>query len=102
MVQYPEVWERSSSSVPVNEVVTVGTDSTELAPAADSDVFVRSILLVNTDASVTCYIGIGEAATTAMFPLLAGAGIELDTLLAVNGICASGDATIAVVVSEKG
>lgn len=76
-----------------NATVAVGATSTALIGASPNAA--RHTTLVNTG-SQTVYLGFDEAATTAMFPLAAGAVKETDYLGAINGIVASGTNNVAV------
>jgi hypothetical protein len=70
--------------------VTVTTSSTEIAAANSS----RSSLLIRNKGDVSIYLALGEAATTSDLELEANGDLQLSGGQAVNGITASGTATV--------
>ena len=81
---------------PDNSIVSVGSSSTPLLAAADAGVRKRKAVLYNMGAQ-TVSLREGAAPTAGThFPLVAGATITVETLLAVNGIVASGTCNVAV------
>jgi len=75
--------------------VNVTNSSTALIAAAAAGTVERTTILRNTG-SVTAYLGFGATATTSMFPLGAGESLRTGFTGAINGITASGTATVFV------
>jgi len=74
--------------------VTVGTTSTEIVAANDD----RTCLYLENLGSETCYIYLGDEATTDHLPLYPGDVLVDDTYTGkITGICASGSTTIYVI-----
>ena len=81
---------------PDNSIVSVTNASTALLAAAGAGVRKRKAVLYNMGAQ-TVSIREGAAPTAGThFPLVAGASITVETLLAVNGIVASGTCNVAI------
>ena len=82
---------------PENSIVSVTNASTALLAAAGAGVRKRKAVLYNMGAQ-TVSIREGAAPTAGThFPLVAGASITVETLLAVNGIVASGTCNVGVI-----
>jgi len=81
------------NAVPKNAAVTVAATSTPIL-IANAD---RTSALIKNTGAQTVYLAFGEAATTAKFPLAAGATLKITNTLAVNGIVASSTGTVFVI-----
>lgn len=88
-----------SSATPVNASVSVANTSTELIAAA-SGIAGRQTLIRNTG-DRTVYVAFGENAATSKFPLNVGETLKTDSLLAINGITASGTGTVFVLAEAR-
>lgn len=87
-------------SNPTNSnTVSVATTSTELVPAAAVGIKARQIIIC-IKGTRTVYIKEGDEADTTHFDCLVNDILRLDTLLAVNGIVASGAAGVVSVFVE--
>ncbi|MCC6314206.1 MAG: hypothetical protein IT337_09325 [Thermomicrobiales bacterium] len=90
-------------SVPLNDgsITMSSSASTEIIGAAAAGISERVIWIVN-ETGVKLHLGFGEAATTAMFGLPAGATYKTTYLGAVNGRLASGsDAAISAIAEGR-
>lgn len=86
---------------PDNSIVSVTNASTALVAAAGAGVRQRETILYNAGAQ-TVSIREGAAPTAGThFPLVAGAVLRLETLLAVNGIVASGTCNVAILSEAR-
>lgn len=86
---------------PDNSIISVANTSTAIMAAAGEFVRVRKAILYNTGAQ-TVSIREGAAPTAGThFPLVAGASLNVETLLAVNGIVASGTCNVAVLSEAR-
>lgn len=83
--------------VPTNAAVTVNATTTVLL-AANAN---RTSALIKNTGAQTVFIAFGEAATTAKWPLGAGAAQKITNPLAVNGIVAAGTGSVAVLEEAR-
>lgn len=84
-----------SSVTPVNTTKAPTTTSAELLAAAADDLTARTTLLRNIG-TVTVYVAFGETATSSKFPIQSGETLRTRSLLAINGVTASGTGSLAV------
>ena len=80
---------------PSNAAVSVANTTTALLAAAGATIRKRYTIIRNTG-DRTVYIAWGENATTSKFPLGVGESFVTKSLLAINGITASGTGTVFV------
>lgn len=101
LLSMPVVLASDTFTSPDNSIVSVASTSTALVAAAGAGVRQRETILYNTGAQ-TVSIREGAAPTAGThFPLVAGAVLKLETLLAVNGIVASGTCNVAVISEAR-
>ena len=90
VVEATDVW-----TSPSNVAVSVANTTTALLTAAGATIRKRSTIIRNTG-DRTVYLAWGENATTSKFPLGVGESFVTKSLLAINGITASGTGTVFV------